>query len=102
MTESEKLDLILSRLDKVDEKLNEADEKLNKVDKLEKDITDIKLTLENEISVNIKRIAEGHLDLSRRLHEAIEINTEKEMMAIRLTSLENEVRRLKQRMDQTA
>lgn len=95
MTESEKLDLILSRLDKVDEKLN-------KVDKLEKDITDIKLTLENEISVNIKRIAEGHLDLSRRLHEAIEMNTEKEMMAIRLTSLENEVRRLKQRMDQTA
>ena len=40
MTDSEKLDLILSKLDKLD--------------KLEKDVTDIKLTLENEIRVNIQ------------------------------------------------
>ena len=53
MTDSEKLDLILSRLEKLD--------------KLENDVTDIKLTLENEIRVNIQRVAEGHLDLSRNL-----------------------------------
>lgn len=40
MTDSEKLDLILS--------------KLEKLDKLDKDVTDIKLTLENEIRVNIQ------------------------------------------------
>ncbi len=48
MTDSEKLDVILSKLDK-----------------LENDVTDMKLTLENEIRTNIQHIAEGHLDLSR-------------------------------------
>ena len=81
MTDSEKLDLILSRLEKLD--------------KLENDVTDIKLTLENEIRVNIQRVAEGHLDLSRNLHEALKIDNEKEMLAIRVSVLETELRRIK-------
>jgi len=88
MTDSEKLDLILSKLDKLD--------------KLENDVTDIKLTLENEIRVNIQRVAEGHLDLSRNLHEALKIDTEKEMLAIRVNVLETELRRLKERIEQIA
>ncbi len=44
MTDGEKLDLLLE-----------------KVDTIENNITDIKLTLENEIRVNIQRVAEGHL-----------------------------------------
>ena len=83
MTDSEKLDLILS--------------KLNKLDRLEKDITDIKLIIENEVRVNIKRVAEGHLDLSRNLHEALKIDNEKEMLAIRVSVLETEIRRIKAR-----
>lgn len=85
MTDSEKLDLILSRLDKLD--------------KLENDVTDIKLTLENEIRVNIQRVAEGHLDLSRNLHEALKIDNEKEMLAIRVSVLETELRRIKAQLD---
>lgn len=85
MTDSEKLDLILSKLDKLD--------------KLENDITDIKLTLENEIRVNIQRVAEGHLDLSRNLHEALKIDSEKEMLAIRVSVLETELRRIKTQLE---
>lgn len=85
MTDSEKLDLILSRLEKLD--------------KIENDITDIKLTLENEIRVNIQRVAEGHLDLSRNLHEALKIDNEKEMLAIRLSVLETELRRIKTKLE---
>lgn len=82
MTDSEKLDLILSKLEKLD-----------------KDVTDIKLTLENEIRTNIKRVAEGHLDLSRNLHEAMKIDSEKEMLAIRVNVLETELRRIKAQLD---
>ncbi|MDE7404837.1 MAG: hypothetical protein K2M81_07010 [Lachnospiraceae bacterium] len=84
MTDSDKLDLILSRLDKLD--------------KLENDITDIKLTLENEIRVNIQRVAEGHLDLSRNLHEAMKPNNELEMLAIKVRMLETDVRELKAKL----
>ncbi len=82
MTDSEKIDLILS-----------------KFDKLENDVTDIKLTLENEIRVNIQRVAEGHLDLSRNLHEALKIDNEKEMLAIRVSVLETELRRIKAKLE---
>ncbi len=84
MTDSEKLDLILSRLDKLD--------------KLENDITDIKLTLENEIRVNIQRVAEGHLDLSRNLHEAMRPSNEVEMLAIKVRMLETDIRDIKARL----
>lgn len=85
MADSEKLDLILSRLEKLD--------------KIENDIKDIKLTLENEIRVNIQRVAEGHLDLSRNLHEAIRIDNEKEMLAIRVSVLETELRKIKAQIE---
>lgn len=84
MTDSEKLDLILSRLEKLD--------------KLENDITDIKLTLENEIRVNIQRVAEGHLDLSRNLHEAMRPSNEVEMLAIKVRMLETDIRDIKARL----
>lgn len=66
------------------------------------EITDIQLTLENETNRNIKIIAEGHLDLSRKLDDALKVDTEKEMLLIRINRLENEVRRLKERISEIA
>lgn len=66
MTDSEKLDLLLSNMQKMQ---TDIDNISNKVKKIE-------LTLENETNVNIKRIAEGHLDLSRKLNEAIKISSD--------------------------
>ena len=39
-------------------------------------MTKIDLTVENEIRVNIQRVAEGHLDLSRKLNECIRISSD--------------------------
>ena len=97
-----KLVEINNKLEATDKKLAEADKKLDKLDKLENDVTDIKLTLENEIRTSIIRVAEGHLDLSRKLSESTRIDDEKEMIAIRVSMLETEMRRLRQQLSQMA
>jgi len=61
------------------------------------EVRDTRLTLENETNPNIKIIAEGHRDLTRKLDEALKVENEKEMLLIRVNVLENEVRRLKER-----
>jgi len=57
--------------------------------------TNLELTLENETNRNIRLIAEGHLDLNRKLDDALKIENEKEMFSIRVNILENEVRKIK-------
>lgn len=66
---------------------------------LRKDITDVKLILENEIRVNIQFVAEGHRDLNRRFDEALKVESEKEMLLIRVNMLESEVRGIKRRIE---
>ena len=62
-------------------------------------VLNIELTLENETNKNIRIIAEGHLDLSRRFTEASKISEEDEMMKLRVTTLENEVRKIKTHLE---
>ncbi|MDE7018241.1 MAG: hypothetical protein K2P65_11850 [Lachnospiraceae bacterium] len=56
------------------------------------------MIIENEIRVNIQRVAEGHLDLSRNLHDAMRPGNEVEMLAIRVRRLETDVKVLKERI----
>ena len=58
----------------------------------------INLCLENEIRPSIMRIAEGHLDLSRKLDEALKIDQEKEKITLRLNFLEGKVERLESKV----
>ena len=58
----------------------------------------VQLTLENETNRNIRLIAEGHLTLERKLDESLKVNQEKELLLLRVNSLENEVRLLKERI----
>lgn len=101
MTDSDKLELLLQAVTnlqvdmqevkgdmqgvKVDMQELKVDLQEVKVDlqKVKTDITDLKkkvsvieLTLENEISHNIMVIAEGHLDLNRKLDEAIHLTSD--------------------------
>ena len=69
---------------------------------IKRDIRSIQLTLENETNRNIKLIAEGHLDLSRKLNEGLKIDNEKEMLLIRVNTLENELRKVKERIENIA
>lgn len=69
---------------------------------VKREIRSLQLTLENETNRNIALIAEGHLDLSRRLDEALRVENEKEMLLIRVNTLENEVRKLKDRISNIA
>ena len=105
----EKLNLILSKLGsletdmqgmKADMQGMNADMQGMKADmtRLDAKVAKIELTLENEIRVNIQRIAEGHLDLSRILHDAMKPNAEVEMLAIKVRKLESEVRDIKFRL----
>ena len=66
------------------------------------EIKSIELTLENETNRNIKIIAEGHLDLSRKLDEALKVENEKEILLLRVNHLENELRKVKERLNQIA
>lgn len=66
------------------------------------EVKSIELTLENETNRNIKIIAEGHLDLSRKLDEALKIENEREILLLRVNHLENELRKVKERLEQIA
>ena len=75
---------------------------MDELAKLNAKITDIQLTLENVANKNIQIIAEGHLDLSRKLDDALKVENEKEMLLIRVNRLENELRRVKERIEEIA
>ena len=74
----------------------------NDVSGLKNDVTNIKMTLENETNRNIRIIAEGHSDLSRKFDEALkheqQYHEERELLLVRVNSIENDVRRIKEKV----
>ncbi|MBR1691677.1 MAG: hypothetical protein IJ711_02755, partial [Lachnospiraceae bacterium] len=72
------------------------------IQNLKSDIEDIRqkttkmsLVIENELRINIQRIAEGHLDLSRNLHDAMRPSNEVEMLSIKVRMMESELKDLR-------
>ena len=92
----EKLDASLKLMENDIKSINNA------IESLEKKVTSIELTLENETNHGIKIIAEGHPDLSRKLDEALKVENEKEMLLLRVNHLENELRKVTERISQIA
>ncbi|MBO5167261.1 MAG: hypothetical protein J6B90_11775 [Lachnospiraceae bacterium] len=97
-----RLDGIDARLYGIDARLDGIDARLDgvavRLDNMETDIKDIKLTIENELRVNIQRIAEGHLDLDRKLREALVPNQEVEMLAIKVRMLDTDVKDIQKKI----
>ena len=90
-----RLDGMDKRFDAMDVRLDIMDEK---IDAMNTELRYVRVRLENEIAENIKRVAEGHMDLSRNLHEAMKPQTEIEMLVIRVNSLETKVRDLQHKV----
>lgn len=106
MLESRDLEQIAMLLEKSAEKTNEKisgiESKISgmeeKMTKMQEDILNIQLTLENVTNRNIKIIAEGHLDLSRKYNEALTVKAEEELALIRLNTLSEDVRKIKTKL----
>ena len=109
MSDSEKLDLILSDMQGMKDDMqgmkddmqgmkNEIHDLKDDMQEVKQKVSKIDMTLENEIRVNIQRVAEGHLDLSRNLHEAMRPGSEVEMLAIKVRMLETDVKELKEKI----
>ena len=77
MTDSEKLDLLL------------------------REVTDIKLHLENVTDKNIQIIEENLIDLLRKITEVLKKEKENALLEMRVRILEGEMREVKARLDQT-
>ena len=94
------------RIEKVELQLHDMQERSQEVKQqlqtMRQQLQEVQLTLENETNREIKIIAEGHIDLSRKLDNALKVENEKEMLLLRVTLLENEVRRLKTKIEQIA
>ena len=114
MTDSQKLDLLLDEIKgvetRLERKMQEMKEDVQKIEKslqkemkeieksLREDNHSIRLLLENEICVNIQRIAEGHLDLARNLKEAQKPSQELEVLTLKVNKLEREVGEIKKKI----
>ena len=88
-----RLQVVETKVDALDTKVEVLD---TKVKTLDTKVTEIQLTLENEVDRKIKIIAEGHLDLGRKLSEALKVEDEKEMLLLRMNMAEADIRRLKE------
>lgn len=102
MTDNEKLDLLLEKISGLESNISNIESNISNIksdmQEIKQKVTKTDLIIENEIRVNIQRVAEGHLDLSRNLHEAMKPSNEIEMLAIKVRMLETEVRDLKQKI----
>ena len=123
MIDSEKLDLIFSKLEKLDGIEKELQEVKNEVKEVKNELKGVKnevkgvknevkgvknkvasleLHIENVTDRNIQTVAEGHLDISRKLDEALKAENEKEMLIIKMRLLEDELRKVQERLDEIA
>ena len=98
----QRMDAVEKRLDAVEKRLDAVEQRLdaveNRLDKQEEEIRYIRLFQENHLQAQIRRIAEGHLDLYRKLLDALKISGEDELIHVRVNMLESDMKRVKDRL----
>ena len=99
MTDSEKLDLLIQEITEVKRDVQETKSDVKGV---KNKLSGLELHIENVTDRNIQTVAEGHLDLSRKLDDALKVENEKEMLIIKVRILEEELKKVKARLDEIA
>lgn len=97
-----RLDAVEKRMDSLEMRMDAVEQRLDVVekclDKQEEEIRYIRLFQENHLQAQIRRIAEGHLDLYRKLLDALRISGEDELIHVRVNMLESDMKRVKDRL----
>lgn len=121
MTENDKLDIILEKLNAIDKRVFDIDKRVCDIDKrvcdidkrvcdidekvcnidekvcnIDKRVHRIEITLENETNKNISLIAEGHLNLDRKLDEALKSPQPNTIYHLKVNHLDGEVKKIKE------
>lgn len=98
-----KMDAMENKMDAMEKQMNGMQNSINGMNEDIKKLNDktdrIEIMLENETNPNIDVIAEGHLDLVRKLEEATAISKDKETIKMRVNALEREVKIIKIALD---
>lgn len=94
----ETLNLVLSELQNLRGDINRLETRL---DKLAKDIFQIRLLVENEISKKIDIIGEGHDFLKQNFNDALQMERKRERMELEIVNLQIEVKKIKEHLDIT-
>lgn len=115
MTDSEKLDFLVDKVGSMDNRLQRVESDVaelksdvsglkregvhmnSRLQKVERDITGLKVIVENEIWPAVRWVAEGHLDLMRKLEETKKPSDEVEVLSIRVSKLESDMYEVKQK-----
>ena len=99
MMENQKMDLILQKLGGIEGGLASVGEDVRllqgDVQSLKERVTNIEITLENETNRNIQLVAEGHLNLDRKLDEALKELHPNTMYHLKVNHLDGEVTKMK-------
>lgn len=97
----QRMDALEQRVDVLEQRMDSLEQRMERMEKshgtLVERVGRIDLLLENDAQRGIRTIAEGHLDLSRNLDEAMITKNEREMILLRLSKVERDVKCLQRK-----
>lgn len=82
--------------DSMIQQFKKVDERLDNVEALARGN---RIILENDIPKQINLIAEGHMDLNRKLQAAEEANRKYDNVMINIVAMQNDIRKIKDRLE---
>lgn len=92
-----RMDGLEQRMDGLDKRMGSLEQRMDgleqRMDRVEEKVTEIQLTIENELRPDIRRIAEGHVSLNEKLQKIDAIAEDVEETKLRVELVEAAVKR---------